>query len=344
MITYEVCPPQGVRFHPLAELFPWIEGDAHERLKEDIRLHGVREPIVFLGDAIIDGRNRYMCARDLNIEYPRREFGSDPKDGADPVAFVLSVNLYRRHMTDSQRASVAGKLANMSREDTLKSYRRANLPDTENIEENPVSPQEPGISAATAATMLNVSERSVKSARKVHERGAPELAAAVDRGDVSVSAAAAVADLPADEQRAIVAEGSKAVQKAAKAARAPKEPDAESHDEDPETEKARRALMKLTPAALVDDVLVLRAAVAKLKGKLAAVTAECDNMKADLAMALDSDQGRSLGNALRDVREATGRMKEHQKNAVRLDRQLKAVTKDRDKLRAELESQMVPLN
>lgn len=46
------------------------------------------------------------------------------------------------------------------------------------------------VSAERAGQMLNVSERTVKTARQVHEKGAPELVAAVETGRVSVSAAA----------------------------------------------------------------------------------------------------------------------------------------------------------
>jgi hypothetical protein len=48
-------------------------------------------------------------------------------------------------------------------------------------------------SSANAADMLNVSERTVKAAKQVRERGASELISAVERGEVSVSAAADVA-------------------------------------------------------------------------------------------------------------------------------------------------------
>lgn len=206
----EVCPPQPVTFHPLANIFPWLEGAANDALREDIRQNGVREPIVFLDGAILDGRNRYQCARHLGVPYPRREFGSDPLDGTDPLAFVISLNLTRRHLTEPQRASVAAKIANMKPGDNQHSG-GANLPD-----------QPAPVPVAVAAEMLNVSERSVKSARKVHAEGAPELVAALDAGKVAVSTAADIATLPKAEQVEIVARGEKEILAAAKAIRAEK--------------------------------------------------------------------------------------------------------------------------
>lgn len=210
----EVCPPEPVTFHPLADIFPWLEGAANDALREDIRQNGIREPIVFLDGAILDGRNRYMCARDLGIAYPRREFGSDPLDGTDPLAFVISLNLTRRHLTESQRASVAAKLANLPQ--GRPADKGANLPLL------PEAPEAPAVSVAAAAEMLNVSERSVKSARKVQDRGAPELVAALDAGRVAVSTAAEIAELPKAEQAEVVARGEKEILAKAKEIKAVK--------------------------------------------------------------------------------------------------------------------------
>jgi phage N-6-adenine-methyltransferase len=187
-------------FHEYANLFPMLSGEALNALREDIRAHGVREPVIFLDGAILDGRNRYQCARDLGIDFPRRDY-----DGDDALAFVISHNLHRRHLTESQRASVAARVANMKVGNPT--LNRANLHDCSPqlfAVERPARPA-PMVSAADAAEMLNVSERSVKTARKVHESAPVEVVRAVDDGRLSVSLAAKVVDLPDEAKAEIVA-------------------------------------------------------------------------------------------------------------------------------------------
>lgn len=179
----ERTPPVGVRWHEYADLFPWIEGPAYEELKADIAKNGVLEPIVFLDGAILDGRNRYTAARELGIEYPRVEY-----QGNDPLGFVISHNLKRRHLTESQRAMVAAKLAKMPQ------GARSDLA------------QISAMSQPQAAQMLNVSRASVQTAKQVAEQGTPELVQAVETGKVSVSAAASIVDQPPEIQREVVAQ------------------------------------------------------------------------------------------------------------------------------------------
>lgn len=195
-ITSERVPPMGVRWHPYADLFPWIEGAAFDELKADIAANGIREPIVFYEDQVLDGRNRYMAARDLGIDYPRVEYQGD-----DPLGFVVSLNLKRRHMSERERAMVASRLANM--------------PQGARTDIAPIG----AMSDAAAAKMLNVSERSVERAKAVRRDGAPTLVVAVETGDVSLSAAAEVAKLPVAEQKTIVEAGPVAVKEVAKVVR-----------------------------------------------------------------------------------------------------------------------------
>jgi hypothetical protein len=91
----------------------------------------------------------------------------------DPLAFVISKNLKRRHLNESQRAMVAARLA------TLEWGQRKT--------ESPIGDS---VTQKEASDLLNVGKRSVERARKVLEHGQPELIAAVERGEIAVSAAA----------------------------------------------------------------------------------------------------------------------------------------------------------
>lgn len=185
----------NLEFHPLSQIFPLIEGVEFDDLVSDIRTHGIREPIWLYDGQIIDGRNRYRASAVAGADCPMREYLGD-----DPAAFVVSLNLKRRHLSESQRAMVAAKLAN--------------------LEDGQRSDMVQGTSIEGASHLLNVGRASVERARTVQRDGAPELRQAVEQGKVSVSAAADVATKPHEEQREIVARGEKEILQAAKTIRA----------------------------------------------------------------------------------------------------------------------------
>lgn len=176
-IRREHTPSVGVRWHEYAEIFPWIEGKARDELRESIRKEGVVEPIVFLNEYILDGRNRYELARELGVEYPRVDYL-----GEDPLGFVVAKNLPRRHLSDQQRVMAAAKIARLPR------GRPA------------LDPPTGGISTAAAAKLMDVPERSVERAKIVERDGSPELIAAVEGGTISLSAAADLSSLPKEQQ------------------------------------------------------------------------------------------------------------------------------------------------
>jgi ParB-like chromosome segregation protein Spo0J len=188
----------ALEFHPLADIFPLLEGQDFTELAADIKAHGLHEPIVLFEGRILDGRNRFRACLAAGVEPMFRPF-----DGDDPLAYVISLNLKRRHLSESQRAMVAAKLATLKRGDN---------------QHSPIGET----SQAKAAELLNVGKRSVERATEVRDHGAPELQRAVERGDVSVSAAADVAALPEDEQRGIVARGEREILRAAQQIRARK--------------------------------------------------------------------------------------------------------------------------
>lgn len=191
MKTYE--------FHPLANIFPLIDGKPYSDLMADVLKHGVREPVWLYEGKILDGRNRYRAATAMKVKCDFRQY-----EGKDAVSFVISLNLHRRHLNEAQRAMVAAKLANLG----VGQHKSAN-------------PQICGsqVSQAEASELLNVSTRSTQFANQVLQKATPELAQAVERGEIAVTAAAAVATLPKSEQAAVIAQGAQEVRQVAKVMR-----------------------------------------------------------------------------------------------------------------------------
>lgn len=86
--------------HPLSSAFPLLDHESFHALIDDIEENGVREPIVMYQDKILDGWHRYQACMELNVLKPRLV----DYDGTDPVGYVLSKNLHRRHLDSTQRA------------------------------------------------------------------------------------------------------------------------------------------------------------------------------------------------------------------------------------------------
>lgn len=172
--------------HPAATMFPMMEGPEFDLLVDDISTHGLREPIwVDPTGRVLDGRNRDRACLIAGVPLEFQTY-----DGDDPFAFVISLNVHRRHLNESQRAMVAARLANIRRGEVGKGREKV----------------DGSIELSTAATLLRVGEASVKRARVVRDQGAPAVIAAIDSGQVTVNDAAKVVDRPTEEQEALVAD------------------------------------------------------------------------------------------------------------------------------------------
>lgn len=183
--------------HELADLFPAMVDADFEALVQDVTKRGQIEPAWVHDGKVIDGRHRARACERIGQPLRYRTYRGD-----DPLGFVIALNLVRRHLDESQRAMVAAKMANMEQ------GHRSDLQPSANLQK---------VSQEDAAKMLNVSTRTVASAAKVRKEADPEVVQAVERGVISVAAAADVAKLKdKDKQRALVTGPKQAVKKAVK--------------------------------------------------------------------------------------------------------------------------------
>ena len=203
-----------MKIHPAAELFPMMSEPELEALAADIKAHGQRDPIRVFRGQLLDGRNRFEGCRRAGVR-PKFEAWV----GDDPESFVISANLHRRHLNESQRALAAARFKTLIEE-------RAAERSSANLKRGTAKPEAAnlpgrGDTRDQAAEKLNVSPRTVDAAARVLKQAAPEVLAAVERGEVAVSDAARIAERPAAEQRravkAVVAGDAKTLTEAARA-------------------------------------------------------------------------------------------------------------------------------
>ena len=158
--------------HKFADVFPMIEGNELEVLKTDIQEHGLLNPIVLYEDKILDGRNRFKACNEIGIE-PKFE----TYKGNKPLEFVISLNLKRRHLTQSQAGVIALSVMPMLEEEAMKRMLKGDP--REKIPEGSRSSEKAG-------KLFNVSEKYVREAKKLKENS-PELLEEVRLGHKNFS-------------------------------------------------------------------------------------------------------------------------------------------------------------
>lgn len=161
------------QIHSAAELFPSMSEEDFAQLKADIEQNGQKMPILVYRNRIVDGRERLRACRELGIEPEYKDVG---KLDVPTQSYIVSQNLHRRHLNDSQRAMIAARLSNTKK--------GANQHTAE------------AVSQKQAAQACKVSVDSVQRAKAVLNCETPELAQVVSDGDLDVSTAALLAKIP----------------------------------------------------------------------------------------------------------------------------------------------------
>jgi ParB-like chromosome segregation protein Spo0J len=200
-------PPLQPAPHPICLLIPSADEYELQELTDDIRAHGLIDPIVLFEGMILDGRNRAAACERAQVTPRYLQFGGDREDA---LILVISHNLKRRHLT---KQAIADAL--VAAEDFNLHYTLAGPAAEKEAAEEAADPAESqsGIKITEPKTASSrklaraaggaVSHVMIAATRKVKEKGEPELQEAVKRGRIGVQDAAKVADLPPEQQKAI---------------------------------------------------------------------------------------------------------------------------------------------
>lgn len=152
--------------HPLCTLFPRLAEAEFAVLVEDIKENGLREPITLHEGMILDGGNRYRACIEAGVEPEFKEYSGD-----SIVAYVLSSNLHRRHLSPGQQAAIVASAQDWAKAQTVGNPQLRNVAQLD--------------TAANRAATSGASHRTQQMADAVAKKS-PELAKQVAHGEISL--------------------------------------------------------------------------------------------------------------------------------------------------------------
>jgi hypothetical protein len=155
-------------FHPVAVIFPLMDGEDYDKLVANIKEHGQQVPIILHEGMILDGRNRERACRQLGIESQYQQYDGNQ----DPGDYVWSVNAQRRHLTVGQRALAAAKLTML---------RRGSNQHAAKVDGSPEPSK--NLTQYQAALLAGISCATLKRVKYIQEHGTADDVAAVERGE-----------------------------------------------------------------------------------------------------------------------------------------------------------------
>lgn len=265
--------------------------DEFEALEQSVLAEGCRDALVLWGNVLVDGHNRYAICQKHDI--PFKTIQMERFQSLDDVhLWMIEQHLGRRSVSDFQRGVLAlRKREIMASRAEAEAQAAALIPAP--VAEPAAGETDAGLpwdeSDTTGVQPLGAKERELiareaKLSRnqvglieKIQRQAAPEVIEAVRSGSLSINAAAAVATLPEEEQKAAAEAGRDELRQAAKRAREarrrpPKEKaETGGSDEDaplpPHVDRELRTL-RARVAELADENEQLKEQIERLKQHL----------------------------------------------------------------------------
>lgn len=222
----------------LPELQAYIDPltpDEHDALERSILAEGCRDALVLWGNILVDGHNRYGICQKHGLPFQTVQ-NPHFQSMEDVHLWMIDQHLGRRSVSDFQR----GVLALRKREIITQrrtaaatavqaaQHASAQEPDATAVSESIAStalasvakvPEQALDTREALARAARLTPSQVKQIETIQQKAAPEVVSAVKNGELSLSTAAVLANLPLAEQQTTAQQGAQALKDAAKRVR-----------------------------------------------------------------------------------------------------------------------------
>ena len=235
-----------VQITVLPELQAYIDPltpDEYDALERSILAEGCRDALVLWGDVLVDGHNRYSICQKHGLPFHTVQ-NTRFQSMQDVHLWMIDQHLGRRSISDFQRgvlalrkreiiaerrtaAAVAVQSAQATTADTPPWEGEAgsegegshHAAAAQALAHTPAVPEQALDTREALARAARLSAGQVKLIETIQAKAAPEVVAAVKSGELSLNAAAVVAQLPLPEQQSTAQAGPQALKDAAKRVR-----------------------------------------------------------------------------------------------------------------------------
>jgi hypothetical protein len=238
-------------------------------------VEGCWDALVLWGELLVDGHNRYGICQKHGLPFQTVQ-NTQFQSMEDVHLWMIDQHLGRRSVSDFQR----GVLALRKREILTGRMGRAAQAEavaaSASVESHEAPVEVKALQSREGiAKVARLSSNQVVQIEKIQKQATPELVDALKAGAVSLNAAAAVASLPQEEQKAAVLAGKEELKLAAKRVREARRraPAPDKDNDQATTEEASQA------EAAIDEVAALQAQVVGLQAENAALRQEVEQLR-----------------------------------------------------------------
>jgi ParB-like chromosome segregation protein Spo0J len=185
------------------QLIPPLLLEDYEQLEQNLLRDGIRDPLVFWGNVLIDGHNRFEIAQQYGLEYKivSRNFNNED----EAKEWIIRNQFGRRNLNAYDRSLLAERLKNViAARAKQKQVQSGGDKKSQNARSVPPKLAEPILETREElAQIAGVSHGTISKVEKIEAQAIPEVKENVRHGDISINQGYELSKQPTDKQKAI---------------------------------------------------------------------------------------------------------------------------------------------